>query len=575
MPTLPQHILDALKENKTSLGEHPSYPPEEEEKFIVRLVEKTFSELSEKIGNMDYDAMKRQLGKILGECKKLESKNIEALEELCSQIINDLFTIPEDTIEINAKIVDKVDSSVERMIPEKTVDYSFDDIEDMNYLTDEIYKRRMLNALVAGASMYYTNFIGNYVKQIFNIDSDLPSLYKKALDFNNVLMFYEKDKFNDKSSTNGGRVDVTISSNDTYPVIKAEGLLFPILIEESIKGLLELAISHGLPKNSEKAKYVIGKSDFKLAELWDMRLGYSLWNLLEEEIEKGGYLLQEVGINFFLMELAEMECDTFNKSLQEIFARTKKGQQIISEICEKIIHNKEQDEFDDYIQDKNDELIQINDDEYFTPEELMINDEIDYGLNEEVTNRQLRNAANRKLSDKNSVKIANNSHGEITTVKRDANSHKKGGLSRIVIKTYNNGYFEKVHIINGTQDKLVRKFNDIIKQHQEKGYVRRKTNTDNIVKKTCNLLISSKSPIIKCLYIETDDLNTCDSYFDLENVKKILLKNNIDIDFYRFPDERSEKVKIKRPRIQQRGNWGWIENGTPRTYRTYSSDRFK
>lgn len=49
----------------------------------------------------------------------------------------------------------------------------------MNYLSGEIYKRRMLNALVAGASMYYMNYIGNYIKEIFEINPDLPSLYKK------------------------------------------------------------------------------------------------------------------------------------------------------------------------------------------------------------------------------------------------------------------------------------------------------------------------------------------------------------------------------------------------------------
>ena len=350
MNSLPKHILEALKENKTSLGEHPSYPPEEEEKFIVNLITNTFNALSEKVGDKDYDTMKQELGQILGECKKLESKNREALEELCGSIINDLFQIPEDTIEIESKIVDKIDTSSERLIPEKTTDFSFEDINDMNNLTDEIYKRRLLNALVAGAAMYYTNNIGSYVKQLFEIDSDLPSLYKKALDYNNVLMFYEKDTFNDKHSTNGGKVDVTISSNDTYPMIKAEGLLFPILVEETIKGLLELAISHGLPKNSQKAKYVIGKSDFKLAELWDMRLGYSLWKLIAEEVEECGYDMLEIGINFFLMELAEMNCETFNKSLQEIFAKTKRGKQIISEMVENIIYNKEQDEFDMYFE---------------------------------------------------------------------------------------------------------------------------------------------------------------------------------------------------------------------------------
>ena len=171
MSNLPKHILEALKQNKTSLGEHPSYPPEEEEKFIVNLVTKTFNELSEKVGIKDSTIMKQELGQILSECKKLESKNREALEELCGNIINDLFQIPEDTIEIEAKIVDKIDTSLERLIPEKTTDFSFDDINDMNNLTNEIYKRRLLNALVAGAAIYYTNNIGSYVKQLFDIDS--------------------------------------------------------------------------------------------------------------------------------------------------------------------------------------------------------------------------------------------------------------------------------------------------------------------------------------------------------------------------------------------------------------------
>ena len=109
MSNLPKHILEALKQNKTSLGEHPSYPPEEEEKFIVNLVTNTFNELSEKVGFKDYDVMKQELGQILGQCKKLESKNKESLEELCGSIINDLFKIPEDTIQIESKIVDKIE----------------------------------------------------------------------------------------------------------------------------------------------------------------------------------------------------------------------------------------------------------------------------------------------------------------------------------------------------------------------------------------------------------------------------------------------------------------------------------
>lgn len=371
---LPSHILNALKENKTSLGEHPSYPPEEEEKFIVNAVSRTFNNLVEKVDTSDSEELKERLSKLLAECKKLERNNVQALEKLCSEIVTDFFDIPTDTLSITSNIVDRIDVSEERLVPEPTKDFSFDDIEDMNNLTSEVYKRRILNALVAGASMYYMNIIGDYIREVFEINSDLPSLYKKIIDYNNVLLYIEKDTFDKGKATDGGRVDVVVGSDQTYAKIKAQGLLFPILLEETIKGILELAISHGLPQNIEKAKYVIGKSDFKIAEVWDMRLGYALWCIIEEEADECGYDMEEVGVNYFLMELSEMGCDTFNKTLQEIFARTRKGKELLEDIFEHIMYNKEKDDFDDFIKTRNDSTVQINDDEYFSPEELITDD---------------------------------------------------------------------------------------------------------------------------------------------------------------------------------------------------------
>lgn len=371
---LPSHILNALKENKTSLGEHPSYPPEEEEKFIVNAVSRTFNNLVEKVDTTDSEELKERLSKLLAECKKLERNNVQALEKLCSEIVTDFFDIPTDTLSITSNIVDRIDVSEERLVPEPTKDFSFDDIEDMNNLTSEVYKRRILNALVAGASMYYMNIIGDYIREVFEINSDLPSLYKKIIDYNNVLLYIEKDTFDKGKATDGGRVDVVVCSDQTYAKIKAQGLLFPILLEETIKGILELAISHGLPQNIEKAKYVIGKSDFKIAEVWDMRLGYALWNIIEEEADECGYDMEEVGVNYFLMELSEMGCDTFNKTLQEIFAHTRKGKELLEDIFEHIMYNKEKDDFDDFIKTRNDSTVQINDDEYFSPEELITDD---------------------------------------------------------------------------------------------------------------------------------------------------------------------------------------------------------
>lgn len=367
--TLPKHLLKSLKDNKTSLGEHPCYPPEEEEKFIINKVNDTFSELCEKNHKLSYEELKSEISRLYKECKEIERNNIGTLEKLCVEVVNKIFDIPTSAVVLECNIVDTIDTTTERFIPEKTKDYTFDSIEDMVGLTDEVYKRRMLNALVMGASMHYSSNNNHYIKQIFDIDTQLPSLYKKLIDYNNLLIYYEKDIVDEKKTMNGGKVNVYISSEENIPIVKSEGVLFPVLLQETIKGILELSVSHGLPENKEKAKYVMSKSDFKLAELWDMRLGYALWNCIEKLVDKLGYNLEDVGLNYFLMELSEQKCVEFNKSLQEIFGSTKQGENEIKNLVSTIMYSKEYDEFSNYTKTQSDELLS-SEDGYFTSQEL-------------------------------------------------------------------------------------------------------------------------------------------------------------------------------------------------------------
>ena len=77
-------------------------------------------------------------------------------------------------------------------------------------------------------------------------------------------------------------------------------------------------------------------------------------------------------------------CVAFYKVLQEIFARTRRGREIISDIIEGITYNKDKDEFDDYIKTKNDSVVQINDNEFFTPQDLITDEEDEYFSPEEL-----------------------------------------------------------------------------------------------------------------------------------------------------------------------------------------------
>lgn len=366
---LPKHIFNALSNNKTSLGKHPSFPPDEEEAFLVNTALKYYSDLLKDTEVVDVNEMRNKLSKLLTECISIERKNKNLLEQLATKVVTEMFNLPEDTIEIELELTDNIDTSKQRDLPEKTEGFTFDSISDMEQLTDEIYKRRLLNALVCGAAIRYSENVDTYLSDLFNINQDLPALYSKILKYNKILLFLEKEAYitDEEQSTEAGTVDVIVGNGDNSSIkISAKGIITPILIEEVIKGIFEVAILHGLPKDRKKAEYIVKKSDFKLAEVWDSRLGLMLWNIIE------GCLKTEVEPNFLLMSLSELPVDEFNDTMKEVFACTAKGIEKLNEIAKDINHSKEQDKFNSYIKTKNDEV--PLEDGYFESQELIVDD---------------------------------------------------------------------------------------------------------------------------------------------------------------------------------------------------------
>ena len=370
--TLPKHIISAIEKNKTSIGDNPCLPPEDEKKFLLKLLTRYFDKITTNNNFSNIEMLQNELSSLIVKCKKIEQHHIDDLEKICIECVNEIFNIPEDTIDIKASLVNSVDVSSERLYPESIDDFSFDTIEDMEYLTQEIYKRRFINALISGIALYYASNFKPYFQKVFEIDSELPSLYKKIMTLNNVLLYLSKDSLNVKENNDGGKVDVYIKGEENMIQLQAEALLFPILLNETIKGLLELSISHGLPKDIEKANYIIAKSDFKMAEIWDLRLGIVLWERISDILASLDIDIAEVGINFFTMYLSTMSPDEFNNSMREILANTKRGKEILKEICTEIVELKEQDEFDDYMISQQNNQLQINDDDYFEADELII-----------------------------------------------------------------------------------------------------------------------------------------------------------------------------------------------------------
>ena len=364
MAILPKHIIKAVMSNDTSLGEHPAFPPEDEEKFIIKVLSSKYLDATDGLPINDVQQIQHELSGLLSQCIKIEHGSKEALEQLVVKVVSDIFSIPQGIISLEANIVSNIDVSSHRMLPEKTDNFEFDSLEDMRSLSDGVYKRRMVDALVAGAANYYATKMENYLQDLFNINPELPSLYKKINQYNSALLYLLDLNSDDaKTTIEGGKVDVYVGNGQSQIKIVAEGIVFPALLEETIKGVLELAVLHGLPKDRKKAAYIMKKADFGAAEMWDLRLGLPLWeriiNICVDDVEP----------NFLLMELSSLEYDEFNEVLGEVFAHTKKGKTILKEITANIIKKQGEDDFHQYIDMRNSEF-QLDDDE-FKPEELV------------------------------------------------------------------------------------------------------------------------------------------------------------------------------------------------------------
>lgn len=375
LETLPEDIMAAVFGKKTSLGDNPALPNIFERGFLEKIVSKRFTETEDelkKIGEInDFSdtEIKTVLNKLILKCKTIEQKNKEALEKVCYNYIIDLFHIPDDCVQLTLSLVNEVDLSGSSIILDPVdgdEDLEFEDIQQAESLKGEVYKRRMLDVLSMGAGMQISSDIKSYMQEIYDIDPNLLDLYRKILALNNYLLFTQEDlHMTDENKMQLGTVEVSLGNPDEKVKIKAQGEIFPVLLCEAVRGLMELFASHGLPKDAKMTELVIGKSDYLKAEPWDMRLGPSLWTIVSDSFENVDSDL----LPYLYKRIAKLSPNNFNKLMKELFAKTRNGKRLIGSLIEKAKQEKEYFEFYDKMDKVNLDKNMITD-EFIHPEEL-------------------------------------------------------------------------------------------------------------------------------------------------------------------------------------------------------------
>ena len=367
---LPDDIRAALKDNKTSLGANPAFPDEYDESFDTKLTLSRFNETKkrlEKIGEIEEcDDIENAMTNLIEKCKKLEEPIKENLEKIAYNFIVKLFNIPEEGINFSVELKDDLsDITLGARMQSEDSKIEFETSGHKKGLNDDIRKRRVINALMTGASLRIAMEIRRYIADIYDLEPRLPDLYRKILALNDYLLFTNSNEIKENETKHLGMSKIVMGDEQTKTDVTVAAVIFPILIYEEVRAFLELCAAHGLPKTKEEANYVLKKADYLQAEPWDMRLGPAMWDYVKTAFGN----IDDVLLPYVFMEICKLNSQRFNTFMQETFAETKKSKKIAQNIINYCKKKQEYDDFETRMQAKRADVAVINE-KYITPNEL-------------------------------------------------------------------------------------------------------------------------------------------------------------------------------------------------------------
>lgn len=227
---------------------------------------------------------------------QLEAPHIRQLEELAIKAALKATETEEGKYDITAQITgmpEQIDTENFRLEPEEDDEEGGEEeggVEfpefDVNELTPEEkfalekHKRNIINGIIQGASKR-----GHYIFQDPQIKAILDEMnprlygsYLKIMAINDFFYFTKEDMIDMMSQTGQGvEGKEEIESDEEGNVgIKAQGLIFPILCHEVIKGIEEALGMHGLPQDTVASERVRSQTDTLPNEAMTLRIGPEL-----------------------------------------------------------------------------------------------------------------------------------------------------------------------------------------------------------------------------------------------------------------------------------------------------------
>lgn len=357
-----------LEETPLKIIPFPKTGEEPNQNFQELLASERYTQVIEKIRrytNLDTTIVGKQgLNQYMGEMMdsvykiiELENPHREQLEELGINLVKKEMGIPEGVIQFDAKIigfggVETNDFNMEKPDePQSPVNIEQEEISDESEIFKlECAKRRCINAIIQGASKrghYMYHYVEQELTDIVGNDN-LTAMYGKMMSVNDALYWHLPDNSLEMMAMEGsiaGKEEVDRTTEP--PTIKVRAINFPALIHELIKGILELFSHQGEPEDKELFVKVMQQEDLLHKEMWDLRLGPSMWDRIRSQFPEE-ILVDETLVehqNYLITEIFKLPAKTFLIFIKEVLTGSEKGKKYMSKLMKNVYENINQNEF--------------------------------------------------------------------------------------------------------------------------------------------------------------------------------------------------------------------------------------
>ena len=320
---------------------------------------------------------------------RIESQHREELENLAKKVSLDETEVPEGWYQIEALLnrepidvsnfryepeEDEEEDEEEKQKPPQFQSFEIEDLTRDEELELEKHKRNIINAIVQGAAKkgHYLFQKPEVKTELDRIDSRLYPAYLGIMAINDFLYFSMEQMIEQMSATgNGvaGKVELQDADDEEGgdegggeerpdTKIVAEGLIFPILTHEIIKGVKAANARFGLPQDPDMREKVKSQVDILSNEPMQLRLGpevvekirFALPDRMFEQANKGL-------INWFEIQLYQIPAQEFleiiGNAISEDAEKQKKASQKFEEIMREAMELKR--EYDDYQKEQGDD----------------------------------------------------------------------------------------------------------------------------------------------------------------------------------------------------------------------------